>query len=351
MNPFFSRIEDRVPSWLDAAGPDADIVVSTRARLSRNLWAFPFPGRASDVELQTVRGELHRKGQADPRFAGGHFLAFESLDAGELRCLQEMNLAGLSAAHHVQGRGLVLSAGLDSCLVINDEDHLRLVAFAPGFAPAPALEAALQMDRELEGEVEFAFNPELGYLCACPTNVGTALRMSALLHLPGLVLAGEIEKLLNALRQLQFAVQGVFGRGSTVRGALFQVSNLVTLGRSEEEVAEDFATHVGKIVNYERFARRQLYERDPLGLQDMAQRSLAVLRQARLMSTQEAFDLLSSVRLGAGLGILPGLELGRLNLVLSRQQSSHLELAAGRSLASREKLSARADLLRGWFAG
>lgn len=350
MNSFFSEFEERLPAWLALTGPETDIVVSTRARLSRNLRAFPFPGRASEVEKRTVLGELTRKGRTMPLFADGFVLMLEDLDAIQQRCLQEMNLAGSSLVGQAQGRGLVLSAGLDRCLVINDEDHLRLVALAPGFAPADALQAALALDREMESEVEFAFNPELGYLAACPTNVGTALRMSALLHLPGLVLAGEIEKLLNALRQLQFAVQGAFGRGGTVRGALFQVSNLITLGRSEQEVAEDFATHVGKIISYERFARRQLFERDSLGLQDMAHRSLSVLRHARLMSTQEAFDLLSSVRLGVGLGILADLDMGRMNLILTRQQSGHLEQAAGRALPSRERLSARAALLRRWFA-
>lgn len=350
MNPFFANLADRRPAWLDGSGPEADIAVSTRARLTRNLRAFPFPGRASAVELRTVWGEVTRKAQDGSFFGEGFVLPAEALDAAQQRCLQEMNLAGPSLPSQPVGRGLVLAPDLGRCLAVNDEDHLKVAAFASGFAPAAALQAALEVDRWLEGEVDFAFDPELGYLASCPTDVGTALRMSALLHLPGLVLAGEIEKLLNALRQLQFAAQGVFGRGSTVRGSLFQVSNLVTLGRSEQEVAEDFALHVGKIIHYERLARRQLQQRDELSLQDMAARSLALLRTARLMSSQEAFDLLSGLRLGCSLGLAPGPSMGRLNLALGRHQSGHLDSAAGRSLSGRQKLAARAAFLRDWFA-
>ncbi len=198
----------------------------------------------------------------------------------------------------------------------------------------------------LDRKFEFAYSEEFGYLAACPTRVGTGLRLTALLHLPGLVMAGEIDKIVNALRQLQFAVRGLGERAETVKGCLFLISNLITLGRSEDEVAEDFAVHVGKIVLHERSARRQLYRSDPVGLEDLCHRSLAVSREARLMSLQEGFDRLSNLRLGSALGILPGVDMTDLNVVLVSQQPGHLELESGNQLQGKELMAARAALFR-----
>ncbi len=171
-----------------------------------------------------------------------------------------------------------------------------------------------------------------------------------MLHLPGLVLVGEIEKVLNALRQLQFSVRGLFGEGSAVRGALFQISNLITLGRDEAEIADDFRAHVGKIITYERSARDQLYGRDHLGIEDMVHRSWAILANSRVITAQEAFDCLSNVRLGVGLGLLPAVDPGRLNQLTVEHQTAHLEIEAGRSLSGRDKGACRAALMREFFA-
>ena len=209
-----------------------------------------------------------------------------------------------------------------------------------------ALERAIAFDNLLEEQLEFAYSDELGYLTTCPTNVGTGLRLSVLIHLPGLVLNQETEKILNSMRQLQFAVRGLFGEGSAVRGALFQVSNLVTLGRSEEVLTGDFKRHVGKVIQYEKLAREQLYEKDAVGVLDMAQRSLAVLRNAHLITAQETFDRLSHVRMGVAMGIVPAIPMANLNLALVKQRAGHLQLAAGGSLRGRERTAARASYLR-----
>jgi protein arginine kinase len=249
-----------------------------------------------------------------------------------------------------QHRGLVLSRDLALSGMINEKDHIRLIAFRAGFEPARTLSDVLQVDEFLDSAIEPAFAEDLGYLTASPVDVGTGLDLSALIHLPGLVLAGEIDKVLNALRQLQFSVRGLSGGGGTVRGALFRISNLITLGRDEMEIADDFRIHVGKILTYERAARDQLYARDTLGIEDMAHRSLAAVRQARLITAQETYDHLSSIRLGTGLGLLEPVDPGLLNRVLVQLQTAHLELAAGRKLAGREKTAARAAMLREVFA-
>jgi protein arginine kinase len=350
MIPFFENFRDREPSWLDARGPASDIVVSTRVRLARNLNTFPFPHHASAVELGTVFGDLTRRLARFPEFSGGWLLDMDQLEPNMRAVLQEMSLASPALVKDPRHRGLVLSPKLDKAAMINEKDHIRLVAFHAGFDPAAALADALQIDARLEKEIEPAFSEDLGYLTASPVDVGTGLHVSALIHLPGLLLADEIDKVLNALRQLQFSVRGLLGEGSTVRGSLFRIANLVTLGRDEQEIAEDFRFHVGKIIIYERSARDQLYARDPLGIEDMAHRSLATVRQSRLITAQETFDHLSNIRLGVGLGVLEPLSPGPLNRVLVQQQTGHLELAAGRPLARRERSAARAALLREVFA-
>jgi protein arginine kinase len=350
MNSFFEDFQDRNPSWLDAAGPASDIVVSSRVRLARNLKTFPFPNHASSVELGTVFGDLTRRLIRFPELTGGWVLDMDQLEPVMRAALLEMNLASPALVKDPRHRGLVLSPHLDRAVMINEQDHIRLAAFRAGFNPAAALVDVLLLDTSLENEVEPAFTEDLGYLTASPADVGTGLHVSALIHLPGLVLAGEIDKVLNALRQLQFSVRGMSGEGSTVRGALFRIANLVTLGRDEQEIVEDFQTHLGKIIIYERSARDQLYGRDPLGIQDLVHRSLATIRHSRLITAQETFDHLSNVRLGVGLGVLDPLEPGLLNRVLVQHQTAHLEMSAGRPLANREKSAARAALLREVFA-
>ncbi|MBU8872004.1 MAG: hypothetical protein KOO60_14145, partial [Gemmatimonadales bacterium] len=224
--------------------------------------------------------------------------------------------------------------------------HLHLVAYKSGFDPVGALAGVMTLDSLIEEEIEPAFDPELGYLTASPAGVGTGLILSVHLHLPGLVLAGEIEKVCNALNQLQFKVQGLYGKGRSVRGAIFQVSNLVTLGLSEEDLAGDFEFHIGRLIQHEQSARQQLLARDEVGVLDMAHRNLAVLRQARLITSQEAVDRLSHVRLGVDLGLLEGLDNRGLNEALCRIQPAHLEIAAGCPLPKRKVSSARADFLR-----
>jgi protein arginine kinase len=311
---------------------------------------FPFPHRASEAQLGTIRGLLGPRLATLPALEGGWSLALEDHSALELRALREMLMLAQSGDAPRQERELVLGSRLDRAALVNGRDHLHLAAFRPGFDPQAARQDVLSMDGELEHGVDWAFAEDFGYLTASPTDVGTGLHLSALLHLPGLVLAGEIDKILNAMRHLQFYVRGLFGDGQMVRGALFRISNLITLGRDEEEITEDFARHVGRVLKYERLAREQFEDRDHLGVEDMARRSLAVLRNARLITAQEGFDRLSSVRLGTSLGILPPLSPGLLNRALVVQQSGHLELVAGEKLQGRQRSAARASLFREMFA-
>lgn len=335
-----------VPAWTSAAGHQAEIVLVTRVRLARNVAGEAFPGNAAARDRERLAGDLAAALGRLTALAGARRLEVARLGADEELCLQELHLLTPRPGEDRAGRILMLDEGMHHTASIGDEDHLRLQTWRAGLEPEGALAAALAVDAELEGEIEPAFAEDLGYLTASPANLGTGLRISALLHLPGLVLGDEIEKVLNALRQLQFSVRGLAGDGAAVRGALFVVANMVSLGLAEDEVVEDFRTNVMKIVTYERLAREQLFGRDALGLEDMAWRSLATLRSARLISGQETWDRLSNVRLAVDQGVLPPLPAGLLNRAMLGAQSGHLALAAGRALPGRERGEARAAFLR-----
>mgnify|MGYP000149148901 CR=1 FL=1 len=247
MTGSFPHPEKQPPRWLEEPGPEADIVLGTRARLVRNLDGFPFPHLATEAQLGTVRGLLAPRLASLEAFAGGWNLALDDHSPLELRVLREMLVLAQPGDAPRLERGLVLGPDLNSAALVNGRDHLHLAAFRSGFDPDAARREVLAMDAALEPNVDWAFAEDFGYLTTSPTDVGTGLHLSALLHLPGLVLAGEIDKILNAMRQLQFYVRGLFGDGQMVRGALFRISNLITLGRDEEEITEDFARHVGRV--------------------------------------------------------------------------------------------------------
>lgn len=335
------------PAWLGGRGPAADVVISTRARLARNLVGRPFPHLLDDAALNAVRRELTDHLLAAEPFAGGWAFDLAVLDPLERLALREAHLASRDLMREPEGRALVVSRGRGRAAMINEEDHLRLQSYGAGFDPMAVCADVLASDTALDERFDPAFSEDLGYLTACPTNVGSGMRLSVLIHLPGLVLGGEIDKVLNSLRQLQFLVRGFEGEGSAVRGSLFQISNLATLGRTEEELAADFARHVGKVIHYERLAVERLYHRDPVAVDDLAHRALAILQHARVITIQEALDRLSQVRLGVMLDILPRIDTGLLNHGLVHAQSAHLQLQAEKTIPPEQRGALRADLLRG----
>lgn len=338
------------PPWLDGSGPYAPIVVSTRVRLARNLRGRRFTHHASEADLVAIRREATRRILERPSFREGGAIDLAECLPQERKYLLERHLASPDLVREFRQRGLVLSRDLSRVVMVNEEDHLRLQVFRSGFDPVTTCADALALDTELEEALDFAFADDLGYLTACPTNVGTGFRISVLAHLPALVLTNEIDKILNSLRQLQFTVRGLYGEGSAVRGAMFQISNLGTLGRSEEAIANDFTRHVSKVIQYEKLARDGLYARDLDGVRDMVHRSLGNLREAWLMTSAEAFDRLSHVRMGVALGVLPAFPMGLLNRALIEMQPAHVQVAAGGPIKGRERAVARAAYLRRLFA-
>jgi protein arginine kinase len=346
MSNFFDHWRGQQPAWLDGSGPAAEIVIGTQARVSRNIAGFQFPIQAKPAELATIRQELDTALCRPGRLGNAHVLHLADITEQQRALLREKHLITPLVSRNPDNRGLVVAPEGQLAGLINEDDHLRISAFCSGFDPIQVATAAAGLEADLEKEVPFAYREDLGYLTSWPGSVGTGLRLSALLHLPGLVLVDQIDKILNALRQLRFSVRGIFGNGSTIRGALFQVSSLVSLGRDEEEIVNDFSYHVGKVLLHENSARDQLHARDRLWLEDLVQRSFALLRSARLITSQESFDRLSHVRLGVSLGILPEIPFERLNALVVGQQTAHLEDSAGESLPGQEKSAFRASFLR-----
>ncbi len=350
MNSFFSQPFSDTLSWLDATGPAADMVISTRGRLARNLSAYEFPHQATVSVRKTVSEELLAAINASSILEPGWSLELAALEPGEQALLREKHLTGTRSSAEADHRHLVVSSSGYANAVINGEDHLRLHVCKSGFQPQEVLSDLLQVEEKLEISQDFAFQDDFGYLTASPSNAGTGLRLSVMVHLPGLVIGGEIDKILNALRQLRFGVRGLFGSGAAVRGAIFLIYNLVTMGRDEAEIASNFDFHLGKVLLHERTARQQLFANDSLGLEDIARRSLAVLQHARLMTSQEGADRFNHLRLGIGLGMLPGIDFAILNRAMIQYQAAHLEAQAGRRLANVERIEARANLLRDIFS-
>lgn len=341
----------RTPAWLTPAETGDAIVLSSRVRLARNVHGWTFPHATPADRLCDLRDEVFRAVLGDSALASARRLQMEDLEELELHFLRERNLISGELTRFVLGRGLVVPDDENCGLMVNEEDHLRIQALAPGLDPDGCLQRAGALAATLDSSLEFAFDERLGYLTTCPTNVGTGMRASALMHLPGLVLTGELEPVFNGLRRLDFAVRGTYGEGTGAMGALFQISNAATLGTREEEIAERLCSHAGKVAEVEQKAREALLRRDRLRLEDRVWRAWGKLTHARLLSTREALDALSDLRLAVSLGLLPGLDHLVVNALFLEIQGAHLQISEGRSMGAPERDKLRATLIRQRLAG
>jgi protein arginine kinase len=309
--------------WSDGTSDDGDVVVSSRARLARNLAGFPFVNQATDVQ----QGEILRFVRSIPLGADHdwRWIDLSTIDRHERRLLLEKHLVSREFIDHDLPRAVGLGDGDRVSVMVNEEDHLRMQALVPGCDLAEAWRLVAALDGRLEQSAEIAVHPRWGYLTACPTNVGTAVRFSVMAHLPALRLTNEVERLKRAANVLDLAVRGFYGEGSESSGEFFQLSNQVTLGVSEPELLEHFSTViVPRIVSYERMAREILLERNRVGLEDRVHRSLGLLQSARLLTVEEAMKNLSRLRLGIITGLLPDVELAVIHRLFLEVQPAHL---------------------------
>ncbi|HEX6602952.1 MAG TPA: protein arginine kinase [Solirubrobacterales bacterium] len=345
-----SLLPDGGASWLDASGDHADIVLSTRIRLARNVDGYAFTGRARDGERLRVLAQLRDAVPQVPSLSRSVLLRVDEMPQTDRLLLHERHLvskelAGLDAQHPVRSGAAVFLSD-DVGVMVNEEDHLRLQALRSGFEPAAAFAAVERLDRELGSRVPFAFHPEFGFLTACPTNTGTGMRASVLIHLPGLVLTKEIAKVLAGLQQMGLTYRGLYGEGSEVVGNFFQISNQTTLGRSEEELLDHLMRVVKHVIEREEEARRVLLRDAGYIIEDKLWRAYGTLRYARSLSFDEAMNYLSGVRLAVGLKLISGLSVYTLNKLLIFSQSAHLAYSEGRTLTDSEAGVARARYVR-----
>ncbi|MBU1672549.1 MAG: ATP--guanido phosphotransferase [Actinobacteria bacterium] len=335
--------------WLGSKGPGYPLVLSSRARLARNLEGLPFPGASDEEELERARGmvlESVSRGVAEER--DWEILFAEELRRDELGIMAEEHLTGPSFCEEPAAKAMALGPGKAAGVLVNDEDHVRIRVMMPGAQFMKAWSEADTIDNRLEREVRYSFDHQLGYLTACPSNVGTGLRLSAMMHLPALVVTGDIGKTIAALGQAGMYVRGLYGEGSGVAGNLFQVSNRRTLGRSEEEIVTEMDTVVAQVAGNEKTARKVLTRGPGLDLADRVYRALGILERARKLGFNECLELLSMVRLGVELEVLTLRDFNLLE-VGAAVAPYHLGEALGVEAAGEDVDRERAVEVRRWL--
>ncbi len=336
----------RAGTWLKTDGPQADRILSTRVRLARNLAGIPFVGRALEEDLLRVYRMVSEAALAGEPFRGGAAQVMNELPLLDRQFLLERHLISHDLTGDGGARGLVLAADERASILINEEDHVRIQSLEAGFRLEESWHRARAVDTMLEAALPFAWSGELGYLTACPTNVGTGMRASVLLHLPALVLTSRMKKILVGVAQVGLTVRGYHGEGSEVMGNFLQLSNQVTLGQSEEEILTKLTRVVRQVLDWEEKAQEQLLRQARWQLEDKIMRAAGVLRSCRLLSSQEAIGLLSAVRFGRTLAMRNVPDIPVLNELLIRCQPAHLQKVAGREMNSEERNEYRARFVR-----
>src|SRR5947208_9196203 len=299
--------------WLRGSGPESDIVISSRIRLARNLASFPFSNRASAYQKAEIEAQLRdriAKLELDPKLL---YVTLPNLSTLDRQLLVERQLISRELAAGDGPRGVAVAPQETVSLMVNEEDHLRLQVMRSGFTLDEAWSEIDKVDDALEQKVDYAFSEEFGYLTACPTNVGTGMRSSVMLHLPALVWTKQIEKVFRALQKINLVVRGLYGEGSRASGDFYQISNQVTLGKSEVVILTEIREVIPQIIGYERQARSTLTRESRQALHDRVSRAFGTLQNATMMTSEETMELLSSVRLGVNLGLIDDISILTVN--------------------------------------
>ncbi len=342
-----SDLTANVGEWLRGHGPMGDIVISSRIRLARNLVGYPFLSRATDDQQREIFRTLADAVGNTSLGQNSLFFDLEEMDDIDKQVLVERHLISQQQAGGAGSRGVNVSIDETRALMINEEDHLRLQVLRSGLELETLWSEIDAIDDALSEQVEFAFDQRLGFLTACPTNVGTGLRVSVMLHLPALKMTGEIEKVLRAAKDLRLAVRGLFGEGTDAVGDFYQWSNQITLGRSEIDFIEEFSTRIiPRVVEYEKAAREALSNERSSQLDDKIWRAFGVLENARTLASDETMYLLSHVRMGVAMGRLDLIDVGTINELLLQIQPAHLQKAQGGKLSGEQRSVARAEMIR-----
>lgn len=342
----FSTLIRHPADWMTGVQAEASAVVTSRIRLARNLRGHSFPGWATKGDRAATMAILRPAVEELPAMKDAFSRELGDLSQVQKQVLVERHLISREHAAKGEGSGAVIERRQSFSIMLNEEDHLRMQSIRPGLRLREAYEALNALDSELEGKLEYAFDPTLGYLTTCPTNLGTGLRASAMLHLPGLVLSDQIGPVLQAVNKIGLAVRGLYGEGTESLGNLYQISNQSTLGEAEEAIIERLDRVISQVDSHEQNAREKLMEDDPGMVADKIGRAYGILRNAHMIESKEALNLLSLLRLGGDLGFFPAGTVNLCDTLLMDIQQAHLQLHAGMKLSPDHRDSIRAEIMR-----
>lgn len=333
--------------WLKGTGPESDVVISTRIRLARNLAHYPFAGRANLAQKTEIESRVRECLTQAQLPAPLPYVSVAALPTLDRQFLVERQLISRELANVLEGpRGVAFDERESVSVMVNEEDHLRLQVMRSGLALDDAWTEIDKLDDALESRLSFAFHEQFGYLTACPTNVGTGMRGSVMVHLPALGITKQIEKVFRALQKINLVVRGLYGEGSRASGDLYQISNQVTLGKSESRVLTEIREVIAMILQYERSARQVLLRERRQAEHDRVARALGTLGSATMITSEETMELLSAVRLGMHLQLVDNIPANLVNQLFIQTQSAHLQKLMGTVLDGEERNAVRARYLR-----
>ncbi|MFV9511694.1 protein arginine kinase [Tepidibacillus sp. LV47] len=344
----FNRfINQALSEWMKGEGPESEIVISSRVRLARNLRNYPFPTLATDSQASAVVEEVRKALEQKEMKQISHFELIQMEDLTELqrRVLVEKHLISPNLAQESRKGAVALSENESISIMINEEDHLRIQCLYPGLQIYDAWKMASRIDDILEAKLDYAFDEKRGYLTSCPTNVGTGIRASVMLHLPALVISGQMNRMISAITQVGLTVRGIYGEGSEALGNLFQISNQITLGQSEEDIIENLYGVVKQLIDHEKQARAHLLRDSKVQIEDRVGRSYGILLHSKIIDSKEATGRLSDVRLGIDLKMINGLPPTIFNELMVITQPGFLQHYAG-EMTPFERDIKRADIIR-----
>ena len=337
---------NQTSEWLKGTGPESDIAISSRIRLARNIDGFTFVDWSDDKIKQQVI-ELSKEAVFSSSCMNDAFyIDMSVLSPIDKQFLIERHLISREHAIETERKAVFIGNGEIASIMVNEEDHLRLQVMQSGIALYEAWAIMTKLEKELERKMKFAFSDEWGYLTACPTNTGTGLRASVMMHLPAIVMTAQINGLIKAVSKLGLTVRGFFGEGTEAVGNFFQVSNQVTMGHGEAETIDNLTRIITQIIAQERGSRDFLREKKKDAIEDKVSRAYATLESAHIITSSETIDLLSLVRLGIGLGMVKGLNRQKLNDLFILIQPAHLQKLAGKELSPSERDIKRAELIK-----
>ncbi len=350
--PINSKISSANSLWMNSDGPDAGIVISSRIRIARNLAGVPFPHLLGPEKSMEVISEI-KKALENPEAANliGNMevTLMRDLSSLERQVLVDKHLISPDLLNNFQAKAAAISDDEAVTIMINEEDHLRIQCLLSGLCLKEAWEAVNRIDDGLEKTLDYAFSGRLGYLTSCPTNTGTGLRASVMLHLTGLKIINQLGGVFNAISKLGLTVRGLYGEGTEALGDLFQISNQITLGQSEGEIISNLISISRQILAQEQEARRILHKERREVIEDRVYRAYGILRCARILTMEETMRLLSDLRLGVELKIISAVQDKLINELMVKVRPAFLIRTAGQDISKRKLDIARADLIRKEF--